>query len=455
MLPETQFICSQTSDRHNRIIDNPPDMLCPKCGMEQPESAECARCGLILAKWKPLEPPAAPTDAAGNGKSSFGVAEKPPERRSPALLFGCAALVVIFAGVYYSQHRPEPKPRRRGQPPPPHPDVPVQVETALRPVTFPLPRPAIPVPDLPPTPAPEAVRRAAGAPPQSSFEMLLDATPLPPPPAGSVAAQWREGASGYAEAVRDHNQAEAPLLVYFYDSNCPGCDAVQAALWADISLDAALRPVARVRINAGAGDAERALSRQFNGAGPPACFMAPARSSLARKIACPAGMTAQEFSAEFKRQSEGEVDRLVQQGASKAGNQAISEAIALLNQALELNPRGREAYHWRGVAHAKAGARFEAQADLLRAIKLDPHRLESYQELHDLWLQDKRYDDMIAEWNYFLHIEPGNAWGYLERSGTWQFKGEMARALEDARMSCNLNESQGCRVASLLRSGHS
>src|SRR5206468_2367965 len=96
------------------------------------------------------------------------------------------------------------------------------------------------------------------------------------------------------------------------------------------------------------------------------------------KIACPAGMTAGEFLAEFERQAEGEVDRLVRLGAAMAGKQEPRDAIIPLNQALQLDPRKREAYHWRGIAHARAGERFEAQADLLRAIKLDPRRIESY-----------------------------------------------------------------------------
>jgi hypothetical protein len=33
----------------------PPTMTCPKCGFEQPESPDCAKCGIVIARYKPSQ----------------------------------------------------------------------------------------------------------------------------------------------------------------------------------------------------------------------------------------------------------------------------------------------------------------------------------------------------------------------------------------------------------------
>ena len=40
----------------------PPTMTCPKCGFEQPESTDCVKCGIVIARYKPSQTaqPAAP-----------------------------------------------------------------------------------------------------------------------------------------------------------------------------------------------------------------------------------------------------------------------------------------------------------------------------------------------------------------------------------------------------------
>lgn len=46
----------------------PPTMTCPKCGLQQPEQPDCAKCGIVVARYKP---PQAATPAS---------APPPPER---------------------------------------------------------------------------------------------------------------------------------------------------------------------------------------------------------------------------------------------------------------------------------------------------------------------------------------------------------------------------------------
>ncbi|HKC13615.1 MAG TPA: hypothetical protein VKI41_16440, partial [Vicinamibacteria bacterium] len=48
-------------------------MICPKCALEQPEAAECGRCGVIVARYR--RPVTSPSDNAPLETS------KPPLRR--------------------------------------------------------------------------------------------------------------------------------------------------------------------------------------------------------------------------------------------------------------------------------------------------------------------------------------------------------------------------------------
>ena len=43
-------------------------MICPKCGLEQPDAVECKKCGVIVAKYRPREPrPSAPDSGPAPG----------------------------------------------------------------------------------------------------------------------------------------------------------------------------------------------------------------------------------------------------------------------------------------------------------------------------------------------------------------------------------------------------
>jgi hypothetical protein len=57
-------------------------MICPKCGFEQPDALECARCGIIIAKYKPRQE--TPAFSEQTGASPSPPAPPPPEASDPA-----------------------------------------------------------------------------------------------------------------------------------------------------------------------------------------------------------------------------------------------------------------------------------------------------------------------------------------------------------------------------------
>lgn len=110
-------------------------MICPKCGFEQPEAAECQKCGVIVAKYRPREarpeampplPSGAETEApgwargatpmppgAGGGYSRFGAGvDQDAMRRVQAqaatkkfvlvlILAGIAGFIFVFTGTVF------------------------------------------------------------------------------------------------------------------------------------------------------------------------------------------------------------------------------------------------------------------------------------------------------------------------------------------------------------------
>ena len=57
-------------------------MQCPRCGFEQPPGIECARCGIVFAKWQARQQPASPAPSV----ESAPVEERPARGRASWLL---------------------------------------------------------------------------------------------------------------------------------------------------------------------------------------------------------------------------------------------------------------------------------------------------------------------------------------------------------------------------------
>jgi len=71
-------------------------MLCPNCGLEQPEASECKRCGVIVAKFQPQVARPRPAASAGRQPS---VPPAPPFLNAINVILGVC--MVIFLIFYY------------------------------------------------------------------------------------------------------------------------------------------------------------------------------------------------------------------------------------------------------------------------------------------------------------------------------------------------------------------
>jgi type IV pilus assembly protein PilF len=117
-------------------------------------------------------------------------------------------------------------------------------------------------------------------------------------------------------------------------------------------------------------------------------------------------------------------------------------ALKEVDEALKFNPGMPEAWHVRGILlHTAFGRLEEAHAAYLKALELKPGFSEAHTNLGNLYIDMKRYDDAIGEYEKALNdvlfkdtfIAQGNmGWAYFK-------KGQIPKALEHLKASTTLN----------------
>lgn len=86
-------------------------------------------------------------------------------------------------------------------------------------------------------------------------------------------ASWYEGAWGYAEARREQQTSQSPLVVYFYTDWCSYCRSFNRDFLPSPEVQDFLSHTVKVRINPEEGAAEEAISKLFGVSGYPAIFV--------------------------------------------------------------------------------------------------------------------------------------------------------------------------------------
>lgn len=94
-----------------------------------------------------------------------------------------------------------------------------------------------------------------------------------PVPADWQDISWFDDAAGYAEALAAAEEAETPVLVYFYTEWCPYCRQLNSELLASTEVQLELNGMLAVRVNAEKGPDERSLAAHYRVRGYPALFV--------------------------------------------------------------------------------------------------------------------------------------------------------------------------------------
>ena len=92
-------------------------------------------------------------------------------------------------------------------------------------------------------------------------------------------ANWFSDASGYTQAMREHDRLKKPLLIYFYTDWCPYCRRLNTQVMGSAAVQKYLGSLVKVRINSERGVQEKELANRYHIRGYPALFLFPANSN--------------------------------------------------------------------------------------------------------------------------------------------------------------------------------
>jgi Flp pilus assembly protein TadD len=99
--------------------------------------------------------------------------------------------------------------------------------------------------------------------------------------------------------------------------------------------------------------------------------------------------------------------------------QRLEDAVATFDRVLAENPLYGEAYNNRGFARAMSGDMAGAEADLLRAIELDPDSFQAIGNLASLYLNTNRVAEARPLARRLLDSDPSNPdyqrlWNFIQ-----------------------------------------
>lgn len=133
----------------------------------------------------------------------------------------------------------------------------------------------------------------------------------------------------------------------------------------------------------------------------------------------------------------------------EAGN--YENTLTMLDKLLLEDPKYVDAWVLHGRALAKLKDRSRAIQDFTRALTLDENRQDAYDYRAFLYFQEEMYADAMEDIAHLLALDPNNGRAYKLRSDCYFQTGEMEKARNDAKKSCELGYEEGCTAAKRLK----
>ncbi|MFQ5699594.1 MAG: tetratricopeptide repeat protein [Myxococcota bacterium] len=125
--------------------------------------------------------------------------------------------------------------------------------------------------------------------------------------------------------------------------------------------------------------------------------------------------------------------------------QDLDAALERLDRAIQVNPDEARLYEMRGrvrMGITQGGKMLypdEAEADLKRAIELDPDRAEASMQLAQLYTETGRLKDAVASYESAAKLEPGNAGLWVVLGALYEQSGRFEDAMRAYRSSTRID----------------
>jgi len=141
-----------------------------------------------------------------------------------------------------------------------------------------------------------------------------------------------------------------------------------------------------------------------------------------------------------------EARRHLKRGYDLYAKNKLDSALEECAKAVELDPKNHQSYFWRGRVYIRLRRYAPALEDFRTAVRLKPDYKEAHDNLGWLYEREQQWDQALSHLSRSIQLAPNHAWAYFHRALVLYSKGDMERALEDARKACELKNEDGCRL---------
>lgn len=130
------------------------------------------------------------------------------------------------------------------------------------------------------------------------------------------------------------------------------------------------------------------------------------------------------------------------------------KALEELNLAIQIQPENFEAYFWRARTYIRLEQDDNAIADFKKVVNFNPSYSPAYDNLAWLFMRRNNYDESLVNLSKSIELQPDNGWALYMRGRVYFKKGDLQKAVENAKAACNLGFKDGCAdVKRYARSG--
>jgi hypothetical protein len=145
-----------------------------------------------------------------------------------------------------------------------------------------------------------------------------------------------------------------------------------------------------------------------------------------------------------------DVGAVMEEMEGAAGKGLFGEAMALCEQALDMEKDDAHIWSRCGSVALDAGDLGRAERRLKRALAMNPEDDRARYDLAQVYAQTGRTEACVEAFTEIIRADPSNGDAWYQRSACFAAQGDKRKARAGAREACSLGSSEGCALADRL-----